>query len=92
MLTSEIGLKQNCPTPLLCDNNGALALSKDPQFHAHAKHINVKHHYIPECIENGDILVTRISSEDNVANILTKPLPAKTFLCLHSYLGLCNKP
>src|SRR5882762_7997273 len=54
MLTTEINLPQPHPTPLLTDNESALALAKDPCFHSRAKHINTRCHYIRECIDNPD--------------------------------------
>ena len=92
MLTSKINLAQSTPTPLLTDNEAALALAKDPRFHARAKHINTKWHYIRECIDNGDIHVSYVPTNDNVANILMKALPAPAFLRLRSFLGLCDLP
>ena len=91
-LMESIGLPQINPTPLLCDNDAALILLKDPRFHACAKHINTKWHYIHECTENGDICVSYVPSKDNVADILTKPLAAPTFVRLHAFLGLCDQP
>jgi hypothetical protein len=92
MLTTEINLPQPHPTLLLTDNESTLALAKDPHFHACAKHINTRWHYIRECIDNSDIYLSYINTNDNVADILTKPLSTPTFLCLHSFLGLCNLP
>jgi hypothetical protein len=91
MFTAAIGLPQNQPTPLT-DNNAALILSKDPQFHARTKHINTKWHFIHELMDNGNIQVDYVPSKDNVADILMKPLPALAFCHLHSLLGLCDKP
>jgi hypothetical protein len=92
MLTAAIGLPQSRPTPLLTDNNAALILSRDPRFHARAKHINTKWHFIRELTDNGSIHVEYVPSKDNVADILTKPLPASAFRYLRSLLGLCDKP
>ena len=92
MLTAEIGYPQKNPTPLLTDNEAALTLTKDPRFHARAKHINTKWHYIRECHENNDIHVLYVPTKDNIADIFTKPLPAPAFHHLRSYLGLCNLP
>jgi hypothetical protein len=92
MLTAEINLPQPHPTPLLTDNESALALAKDPRFHARAKHINTRCHYIRECIDNNDIYLSYVNTSDNIADIFTKPLPAPTFLKLRSFLSLCNFP
>ena len=92
MLTSEINMLQPHPTPLLMDNEAALALAKDLHFHACAKHINTHWHCIHECIDNSDIYISYVNTTDNVANILTKLLPSPAFLYLHSFLGLCNVP
>jgi len=68
------------PTPLLTDNESALALAKDPRFHARAKHINTRCHYIRECIDDSNIYLSYVNTSDNIADIFTKPLPAPTFL------------
>jgi len=80
MLTTEINLPQPHPTPLLTDNESALALAKDPRFHARAKHINTRCHYIRECIDDSNIYLSYVNTSDNIADIFTKPLPAPTFL------------
>ena len=88
MLTAEINIPQPHPTPLLMDNDATLTLAKDTHFHACTKHINAHWHYIHECINDSHIYLSYVPTAD----IFTKPLPAPTFLHLHSFLGLCNLP
>jgi hypothetical protein len=90
MLTTKINFQQLHLMPLLMDNKAALALAKDPHFHACAKHINTRWHYIHECIDNSNIYISYVNTNNNVADILTKPLPKPIFLCLCSLLGLCD--
>src|SRR5260370_42025866 len=60
---------------ILGDNQGALALMVNPAYHTRTKHICVCHHFIQECVENGDIKLEYIPTGDQVADVLTKGLP-----------------
>ena len=60
--------------PLLCDNNGTIAQAKEPRSRHKSKHILRRFHLIREIITRGDVVVKRVSSTDNVADPLTKPL------------------
>jgi len=44
------------PTPLYEDNQGAIALSVNNQFHTRSKHIDIKYHYVREQVERGDCI------------------------------------
>ena len=72
---NEIGLPQKLPTTLYGDNMSSIALTLNHKGHSRAKHIDVRHHYIRERVEEGDIKVAHIPSTENLADILTKPLP-----------------
>lgn len=62
--------------PLYIDNNAALKLTKNPALHKKAKHIEVRFHYIRERVMTvGDVKTRRVNTNENVADILTKPLP-----------------
>jgi hypothetical protein len=62
------------PMEIFCDNTGAVALTKEPKDHGKTRHIKRKYHYVRHRVEDGDIIVSRISSEDNPADPFTKAL------------------
>ena len=54
-LLSEFGIKKTRPTTILEDNQGCIALAKNPTSHARTKHIDIRHHFIRETLEAGQI-------------------------------------
>ncbi|GJW72612.1 copia protein [Tanacetum coccineum] len=60
--------------PIMCDNKGAINLSKNPVQHSRTKHIEIRHHFLRDNVKKGNISIEKVSSEDNIADILTKPL------------------
>lgn len=76
------------PTPLYCDNNGAIVLANDPTNHARSKHIDVCYHFIRERIEDDTVSIVRVPSHDNLADAFTKPLPHPAFLKFQALMGL----
>jgi hypothetical protein len=71
-------------TTLYSDNQSAIALSKDHQYHTRTKHIDIRFHYIRWIIDEGKLKLVYCPTEDMVADTLTKPLPsakAKHFAC-----------
>ena len=62
------------PIELYCDNNGAIAQAKEPRSHQRSKHILKHFHVIREIIARGDVKICRVSTDDNVADPLTKSL------------------
>jgi len=76
--------------PLYIDNNSALKLSRNPEFHSRSKHIDVKHHFIREKVEEGAINTQRVDTKDNLADIFTKTLPRPTHEDLVNRLNLLS--
>eukprot|EP00795_Rhopilema_esculentum_P014459 gene14460-biopygen4243 len=54
-LLADLNFTQEEPTVVQEDNQGAIAMSKNPKFHARTKHIDIKHHFIREKVENGTL-------------------------------------
>ncbi|QRW07704.1 Copia-like polyprotein/retrotransposon [Ceratobasidium sp. AG-Ba] len=71
---SELGFLPEGATPLLSDNQSAMALAKNPINHQTTKHIRVKYHFIREVIALKELDLQYVSTEDQVADALTKAL------------------
>ena len=67
---------------LLCDNMSAINISKNPVQHSRTKHIDIRHHFIRELVEDGIISLDHVSTESQVADLLTKPLDFQRFVNL----------
>jgi hypothetical protein len=75
-------------TTLHCDNQGAIALSKDSVFHAHTKHIDVRFHFIQQTIDSGTLVLEYCPMDGMVADAFTKPLARVKLLRFATFLGL----
>ena len=71
----ELGHPQTKPTTLYCDNQGTVACTHDPHSHSRMKHIDIRAHFIRDCVNRGVINVIHIPGAQNPADLLTKPLP-----------------
>ena len=83
----DYGIQLNEIT-ILCDNRGAIDLSKNPVQHSRTKHIEIRHHFLLDNVQKRNISIEKVSSEDNIADILTKPLKREPFNLLRLGLGL----
>ena len=61
------------------DNSGALELAKTPRMRPRTKHINTKYHHFRSHVANGSITVEKIDGTEQLADLLTKPLPVELF-------------
>ena len=62
---------------ILCDSQSAIALAKNPVFHARTKHIDVRHHFVRECLAEKRIDLVKIHTTANTADALTKSLSSE---------------
>ena len=75
----ELGLSDAAPVSIGVDNKGARDLSYNPELHQRTKHIDRRHFFIREAVENEQITVPYVATCDNLADFFTKPLSAKRF-------------
>ena len=66
----------------------AIYLTKDQMFHERTKHIDIKYHFVRDVIEEGMLKVCKISTHDNPADMMTKPIPVAKFELCSSLVGL----
>ncbi len=75
-------------TVLREDNQGCIALVKNPVYHARTKHIDVRYHFVRERAEVGDIIMEYCPTREQLADTLTKPLQGEAFaLCRAGIMG-----
>jgi hypothetical protein len=67
------------PTTIFCDNQSCIKLSENPVFHDKSQHIEIRYHFIRDTIQKGVVKLQYISTNKQVANILTKALPKGNF-------------
>lgn len=89
-MLEKLGSAENVETVIMCDNSSAIQLSKHPVFHGKSKHIEVRFHYLRELVNDGVVKLCHCSTENQVADIFTKPLKLKQFLKLCKMLGVVD--
>ncbi|GKA97574.1 hypothetical protein Tco_0825468 [Tanacetum coccineum] len=63
------------PMEMLCENMPAIAIANDPRIIKGARHYQRKYHYIREVFQDGEIILKKVHTDNNVANPFTKPMP-----------------
>jgi hypothetical protein len=72
------------------DNESAIRIAENPVEHSRTKHIDIRHHFLRDHQQKGDIEVFHVSTENQLADIFTKPLDEKTFCRLRSELNILD--
>ena len=75
--------------PLFCDSTSAISVAKNPVLHSKTKHIEVRYHFLRDNVEKGNISLSYVPTQDQLADIFTKPLDQATFTRLRGELGAC---
>ncbi|CAL1375783.1 unnamed protein product [Linum trigynum] len=86
-LISDLQQNENGPTIIHCDNMSAIAMTKNPVFHARSKHIELRHHFIRDLVNEGLIVMEFINTDDQPADILTKAVTREKFEKFKQYPG-----
>ncbi|CAL1406776.1 unnamed protein product [Linum trigynum] len=78
------------PPTVLSDNLGATYFSANPVFHSRMKHLALDYHFVRQLVQSGRLSVRYIPTAQQLADTLTKPLPATRFLLLRSKIGVVD--
>ena len=89
-ILSDLSMEEKEPIEISVDNQAAIAISHNPVFHGKTKHFNIKLYFLREVQKNGDIKLIYCKSEEQLADIFTKSLPANKFEILRQKLGVCS--
>ena len=84
-------MSQMEPTEIRVDNKSAIALAKNPVYHDRSKHIDTRYHYIRERITKQDLKLEYVKSQDQIADIFTKPLKKEDLIRLRNALGIIKQ-
>ena len=80
--------KKKGATIIFCDNNSAIKLSINPVLHGRSKHIDVKNYFLRDLNNEGTVELQYCQSEDQLADIFTKPLRCLPFKKLRRLMGI----
>ena len=80
-----IHLKQ---VALYCDNESAIKIANNPVQHSKTKHIEIRHHFLRDHVTKEDIDIIHVNTEEQLADIFTKPLDEKRFCKLRCELKI----
>ena len=87
-LLSEIECPCKEATTIHVDNQSAIRLMKNPEFHKRTKHIDVRYHFVREKVQAGELNIEYRRTEEQKADIFTKALPRNRFCKLREDIGV----
>ncbi|XP_034200664.1 secreted RxLR effector protein 161-like [Prunus dulcis] len=87
-----LGKKQDRPTIVHYDSSSAIKLAKNPVMHGCSKHIDIRFHFLHELIKVGTVEMVHCNSQEQIGDVMTKPLKLDAFVKLRSMLGVCPEP
>ena len=87
-LLQELGVKESGPVTLMSDNQSAIRVINNTEFHQRTKHIDVKYNYIRDQQTNGTIDVKYVCTNQQLGDLFTKPLPTPRFQSLRDQIGI----
>jgi hypothetical protein len=76
--------------PLICDNESSIKIAYNPYEHSRTKHIDIRHHFLRDHAIKGDIVISHVGTNDQLADIFTKLLDEKRFCELQSELNIID--
>jgi hypothetical protein len=88
MLLMELQLMKDEKMELRIDSKSAIDLAKHPVAHGRSKHIETKFHFLRDQVNNGKLEVKHCKTEEQIADLLTKPLKLSSFDYLRKKLGM----
>jgi hypothetical protein len=65
--------------PLLCDNESAIKIAYNPCEHSRTNHIDIQYHFLRGHAIKGDIIISHVGTNDQLATIFIKPLDERRF-------------
>ncbi|GJR00402.1 hypothetical protein Tco_0523386 [Tanacetum coccineum] len=77
------------PMEMLCDNMSAIEIANDPMIMRGTKHYQRKYHYIREVIQDGEIVLKKVHTDDNLDDLFTKPMPYNKHFEHAMAIGVC---
>ncbi|KAK9907798.1 hypothetical protein M0R45_000739 [Rubus argutus] len=86
----KLGHIKNRSTTVFCDNSSTIKLLKNPVLHGRSKHIDVRFHFLRDLTKDGVVEFVHCTTENQVADVMTKPLKLDMFLKLREQLGVCT--
>ena len=87
-MLEEYDVKQRVLT-LYGNNLSAINISKNSIQHSRTNHIDIRHHFIRDLVEEKVVTLEHVTTEEQLADIFTKALDVKQFERLRSKLGIC---
>ena len=91
-LLLDLHLPLHLPVLMHCDNKAAQHIAENPIFHEQTKHLNIDCHYTRDEVLEGFLQTTHVSSQKQLADLMTKPLSEAQHNFLCSRLGLLDSP
>lgn len=90
-LLRELGVQLPTSPTVYCDNINATYLCANPVFHSRMKHVAIDFHFVREKVQNGKLRISHISSTNQLADALTKPLSRQQLESIRVKIGVLSR-
>jgi len=89
-LLNELGVSSSSTPTILCDNLSATYLTQNPVYHTRMKHISIDIHFVRDLVQQGKLKIQHVSTTDQLADCLTKPLSKARHHYLRNKIGVSD--